>query len=242
MVCDNTPEEQAAPEDFAGPYLRDTRNPGLAHWYQVGLERAAKSGQRWLMLLDQDTTVTAAYLEEVCRTVAEEGAHERVVALVPKLAERGVMCSPAKPPVWGPPHAVPAEAVGMSASRLFAFNSGAVLRVSAVQAMGGFPQEFGLDYLDHATFAGLQARGGSVLVMRSVLEHELSSNRESVSAASARRQESVLEAERRFYARYGTMGQRCLRRIRLLKAAAGRVIRGKERGQTWRMVKWALWP
>jgi hypothetical protein len=162
------------------------------------------------------------------------------VALVPKLVEKGVMCSPAEPPVLGVPLAWEHE--GLAGARLIAFNSGAVLRVGAVVAMGGFPDGFPLEYLDHATFAALQARGGRVYVMRSTLEHALSSNSEKTDAASVRRQAVVLESERRFYARYGTLQQRGLRRVRLLKAAAGRIVRGREGGQTWRMIKWALRP
>jgi GT2 family glycosyltransferase len=240
MLCDNTPWEQAAPEGFEGVYLRDTANPGLAACFNAALGKAAVDGCSWLMLLDQDTEVTDAYVEEVCCAAAAASAE--VVALVPKLVERGVICSPAALPVLGVSRAVGIEAVGVSERRLFPFNSGAVLRVSALRAMGGFPAEFPLDYLDHAMFAELQARGGRVQVLRSALEHELSSNTERAGAAAARRQASVLAAERRFYARYGTPAQRWLRRLRLLKAAAGRLLRGKEAGQTWRMLKSALWP
>jgi len=111
-----------------------------------------------------------------------------------------------------------------------------------LRAQGGFAAEFPLDYLDHVTFAELQARGGRVHVLRSMLEHELSSNTERRSVEAARRQSAVLDAERRFYARYGTRCERWLRRVRLLKAAAGRLVRGKEAGQTWRMFKAALRP
>jgi GT2 family glycosyltransferase len=242
MVCDNTPYEQSAPEGFSGVYVRDTANPGLAKNYNRALEAAKERGMEWLLLLDQDTTLTGSYVAEVCRETALLAKESPVVAFVPKLAERGVVCSPAEPPVWGPPRSTRAGVVGPSDTRLFAFNSGAVLRVPAVIAMGGFPEAFPLDYLDHATFSRLQARGGRLHLLRSVLEHELSSNTESQSAAAVRRQESVLDAERRFYAEYGTASERCLRRLRLLKAASGRMVRGKEWGQTWRMLKWAVRP
>jgi GT2 family glycosyltransferase len=242
MVCDNTPYEQNAPEGFSGVYVRDTRNPGLAKNYNRALEAAKERGIEWLLLLDQDTTLTGSYVAEVCRETSMLAKESPVVAFVPKLAERCVVCSPAEPPVWGPPRPIRANDEGPSDRRLFAFNSGAVLRVSAVLGMGGFSEAFPLDYLDHATFSKLQARGGRLHLLRSVLEHELSSNTESRSVAAVRRQESVLDAERRFYAEYGTVGQRWLRRVRLLKAVMGRLVRGKEWGQTWRMLKWAVRP
>jgi GT2 family glycosyltransferase len=231
LVVDNTPQAQSVPADFTGQYLHDGANPGLAERYNHALARAAEAGTAWLMLLDQDTTVTTEYLEEVCHTTAA-------------VQEHGAVCSPAEAPVLGAPRAVARDTVGVSERRLFPFNSGAVLRVSAMRLLGGFPAEFPLDYLDHATFAALQAQGGRIQVLRSVLAHQLSSNtaHRNVDAAAARRQAAVLEAEHRFYGRYGTPAQRWLRRLRLLKAVAGRLLRGKEAGQTWRMLKSALRP
>lgn len=81
--------------------------------------------------------------------------------------------------------------------RLRAFNSGAVVRVSAIREMGGFATEFPLDYLDQATFAELQERGGRVFL---------------------------------------------LRRLRLLRAVLGRLLRAKRGAQTWRMLRSAVRP
>src|SRR5665213_4145989 len=64
MVCDNTPYEQVPPTSYSGRFYRDAANPGLAHWYNLALKSAAESGARWIMLLDQDTEVTAEYLAE----------------------------------------------------------------------------------------------------------------------------------------------------------------------------------
>jgi len=59
--------------------------------------------------------------------------------------------------------------------------------------------------------------------LKAVLAYELSSNHEaSHNSATTVRQQSVLEAERRFYKRYGTIEDRLLRRFRLLRALAGR--------------------
>jgi hypothetical protein len=44
------------------------------------------------------------------------------------------------------------------------YNSGALLRVKALQEMNGFPEEFLLDYLDHATFRILQNKGGRISI------------------------------------------------------------------------------
>lgn len=262
MICDNSPYEQPAPDWIAGGYVRDVTNPGLARCYNQALRRAVEKGVAWLMLLDQDTTVTEEYLHEVLETAeaietAEAlGRDQGVVAMVPKLIQGGVICSPIQPPRYGPARAVRAEYQGVAGGSLHPFNSGAVIRVSAIREIGGFPEEFPLDYLDHATFTGLQRRGGKLLVLRSELEHELSSNDQTGNdqtgnnqavndqrgedAISVQRQASVLDAEYRFYARYGSGAERRMWRFRLLRAVLGRVLRAKSGGQSWRMLKSAM--
>jgi len=251
MICDNSPYEQPAPAWIAGGYVRDVTNPGLARCYNQALRRAVEKGVAWLMLLDQDTTVTEEYLYEVLETAEALGRDQGVVAMVPKLIQGGVICSPIQPPRYGPARAVRAEYQGVAGGSLHAFNSGAVVRVSAIREIGGFPEEFPLDYLDHATFTGLQRRGGKLLVLRSELEHELSSNDQTGNnqagndqrgedAISVQRQASVLDAEYRFYARYGSGAERRMWRFRLLRAVLGRVLRAKSGGQSWRMLKSAM--
>jgi len=246
MICDNSPYAQPAPAWIAGGYVRDVTNPGLARCYNQALQRAVEAGVPWLMLLDQDTTVTEEYVHEVLDTAEALGRDQKVVAMVPKLIQGGVICSPIQPPRYGPARAISAEYQGVAEGRLHAFNSGAVVRVSAVREIGGFPEEFALDYLDHATFTGLQRRGGKLLVLRSELEHELSSNDQTGNdqtgedAISVQRQTGVLDAEYRFYARYGSGAERRMWRFRLLRAVLGRVLRGKSGGQSWRMLKSAM--
>jgi GT2 family glycosyltransferase len=241
QIADNSPEWQEAPAGFAGRYERYSENPGLARCYNDAIRRAEREGYGWVLLLDQDTTVTGEYLEEALTALNDFAVQTDIVAFVPRLMEGGSSCSPMQPPRYGPARRLDAGFTGRYDGRLHAFNSGAVVRVSAMVAAGGFPMEFPLDYLDHATFAELQGRGGRVYVLRAVLQHELSSNREErKDLAFRQRQESILEAERRFYARYGSAGDRLRRRIRLLRACVGRVLRGKDGSQTWRMLKWAI--
>jgi hypothetical protein len=130
---------------------------------------------------------------------------------------------------------------GDSSQRLHVFNSGALLRVSSLKAIRGFPEDFPLDYLDHATFAALQDRGGRLHVLNTILEHELSSNTEgNRDPASVQRQIGVLDAEYRFYKQYGSAGDQFRRRLRLIRASLGRVLRRRDNSQTWRMLKSAF--
>ena len=243
VVFDNSPQEQLAPDRYSGRYLRNPSNPGLARCYNQALQIASERNVPWILLLDQDTTLTAHYLREVNAAINLVDSHSEVVAVVPRLTQAGMVCSPILPPTYGPARPIDSTISGVVQDQLHVFNSGAVLRVAAMESIGGFPEQFPLDFLDHATFAELQRRSGRIFVLHATLAHDLSSNDEwRRDEAFVRRQESVLDAEYRFYNRYGTRQERILRRFRLMRACAGRVLRGKGGGQTWRMLKSAIRP
>lgn len=241
MVCDNTPYEQPVPASFQGHFYRDITNPGLAHWYNRALRNARESGISWILLLDQDTEATAEYITEVIAQAEAMDNNREIVAIIPKLVQNGVVCSPLTPPTYRHPRPFDQSFSGVAPSRLHVFNSGSVLRVSALNDAGGFPEDFPLDYLDHATFAALQSRGGKLFVLRSRLEHDLSSsNVLRTDAAAIARHRSTLAAERRFYRLNGSPMDRLYRRLRLLRGAMGILVRHGAVGWSFRMMKAAL--
>ena len=242
-ICDNSPQPHPAPAWFDGDYLADPTNPGLAVPYDRALALAAAHEIPWLLLLDQDTVVTADYLRQAIAATASYAKNSGVVAISPRLVDNGVLCSPIFPPRLGPARSLPAEFHGIAPSRIQPFNSGSLLRVTAVTAIGGFPQDFPLDYLDHATFHLLQNSGGRIAVLPATLPHELSSNHEPAqNPAAIRRQVASLQAEQRFYCQYGSAADRWLRRLRLFRASAGRIARGKDFRVTLRLLRAAVTP
>jgi GT2 family glycosyltransferase len=244
LIYDNSPvaqEVQALP--IPTQYISNPANPGLAAAYSAGLQLAGQETADWLLLLDQDTTLTEEYLEEISSGAVHLLSDRKIVGIVPKLSNKGVLCSPLYPPTYGPARMIDRTTAGDSSQRLHVFNSGAVLRVSSLKTIGGFPEDFPLDYLDHATFAALQDRGGQLHILNAILEHELSSNVEGNRDPDfVQRQTSILDAEYRFYKQYGSAGDRTRRRLRLIRASLGRVLRRKDKSQTWRMLKSAFRP
>jgi GT2 family glycosyltransferase len=241
MVCDNTPYEQDVPSSFVGHFYRDVTNPGLAHWYNLALGKAVESGIPWILLLDQDTDATAEYMAEVVAQAETIKENREIVAILPKLVQNGIVCSPLAPPTYRHPRPFDKNFTGVALSRLHVFNSGSVLRVSALQDVGGFPKDFPLDYLDHATYAALQSRGGRLFILRSTLEHELSSNNvRRTDAAAVARHRSMLLAEHRFYKLNGSMTDRMYRRVRLIRGALSVLIRDGAVTRSFRMMKAAL--
>lgn len=245
LLWDNSPVPQTAPASLyhETPYdyfCQDTRNPGLGAAYSEGLRMATKQRIPWLLLLDQDTEVTAGYLQELFRAVADAGPG--VDALVPRLLQAGSPVSPLLPRQVGPPtvyHGPAGVFTGSdSRTKLQAFNSGACLRVSALQKIGGFDHRFPLDYLDHATFAALQRAGSLVFVLDAALSHSLSTNTGLRSTPAQRaRQRSILSAERRFYRIYGSLLDRLLHPARLLRRAASELVNKRDLPAAWEIVR-----
>ena len=225
LAWDNSPRTHAPPQSFHGRFTGDAANPGLAAAYNAALEHAEATGAPWLMLMDQDTAVTTEYVNEVLERLSPdspETLEPPIIGLLPRLLHHGRVVSPYKPRRWGPP-GQQVEGKGP----LQAFNSGAVLRVSAVRAMGGFDSTFPLDYLDHATFAGLQRMGGMLQILRSTLEHNLSTDTGVAATEGERvRQFSTLAAETHFYRLYGDWWDRLAHPFRLLRRT-GSVLRHK---------------
>jgi GT2 family glycosyltransferase len=244
LLYDNSPVAQEVPAlPIPTQYISNPANPGLVAAYSAGLQLAGQETADWLLLLDQDTTLTEEYLEEISSGAVHLLSDRKIVAIVPKLSDKGVLCSPLYPPTYGPARVIDRATSGDFSQSLHVFNSGALLRVSSLKAIGGFPEDFPLDYLDHATFAALQDRGGRLHILNAVLEHELSSNMEgNRDPEFVQRQIGILDAEYRFYKQYGSAGDRFRRRLRLIRASLGRVLRGRDKSQTWRMLKSAFRP
>ena len=215
MLCDNTPTLQSPPAGFAGIYLSDPSNPGLAKHYNAAFRIAEERGIPWLMLFDQDTTPTREYVDELVAQIDALTADPQIVAILPKLHNGRKICSPYTTPKWSH-KTVSTTEWGRSGPILFGFNSGAVLRVEAVREIEGFPEEFWLDYLDYVMFNKLQKRGGHFYVMKSILRHHLASSN-ARTHMSAVRYKNILHAERVYYDQYGTPQDRFFLRIRQLK-------------------------
>ena len=111
------------------------------------------------------------------------------------------------------------------------YNSGALLRVQAIEAIGGFPLNYPLDYLDHATFTQLQAQRRGVFLLHAAVPHQLGSKSEDIPVAlkNSGRLRGMLAAETRFYRQFGSRRDRFLLLRRRAKLAFAMLRRGELR-------------
>jgi GT2 family glycosyltransferase len=241
LVYDNSPSEQPKVLDHTGfgrfMYVHDSSNSGLAAAYNSGLKEAHRSEADWLLLLDQDTEIRAQYLESLFAAI-QSGPEDSVSALVPKLMRAEMVLSPQRVGRFNNRSVSPGYA-GISRERLTALNSAACLRVRTVEAIGGFPSEYWLDFLDHVVFHRLQSAGGRVQVLDSVIEHQLSLlNLEH--EMSLARYTGMLAAEWRFIRETGEGGGTFCHRLRLLKRAAIHAVRWKNKAYARETLKASL--
>jgi GT2 family glycosyltransferase len=226
LLADNSAEPQSLPAGFIGRYLHDGNNEGLALRYNTALDLAAAAGATWLLLFDQDTTPTPDYYRELLALSASLADDLSIAAIVPKLVMHGEVISPHIPRYLKVPYIVDAQSSGVLGEKLRAYNSGALVRVSALRSIGGFPRAYWLDYLDHATFHRLQQNGGRIFVMQASLEHELS---ESIpnKPPNLKRVLSRLRSEHRFYSEHGSASEWAQHRIDLIRQVLGLGRRGR---------------
>lgn len=196
VIYDNSPEAQPLPSDvheLAIHYHHDTHNPGLAAAYNYALQRARKEGQDWLLLLDQDTQLTAEYFRELVelpRTLTTD-----CVCIAPLVSDGRAQISP----MDNTQVRFTADGIhsGYRDRNITAINSGACWRIDWLNGIGGFSADFPLDYLDHWACHRALSDGKRFYVMCSQLRQNLSiSDHNQVSEA---RYCSIYESEYRFY-------------------------------------------
>lgn len=224
LLYDNSPgaKDAGCALPHGVQYHAAEENRGLARAYNLALQVAAERKDEWLLLLDQDTSLTREYGEELTAVIEAVSSDASVAAVVPRLAWKGVVYSPEsslfdqlRSQFPHRSHAFPEEQTGVQPKRLAAYNSGALLRVAALQAIGGFPAEFWLDYLDHAVFHLLALKNFRTYVMRATLQHPLAHT--DPNTVPLWRERNVLSAQTLLVKRFGNLIDRLLYRLYLLR-------------------------
>ena len=248
LIHDNSPAgdvvAEELPEGFR--YYAAPVNRGLYAAYEGARLSATGQGAAgpaegcdWLLTLDQDTALPADFFSAIEPGLRAAKEDPRIAAIVPHLAEGERLLSPAyvglsrtKP--------MPASFSGVPAREARAFNSAALLRVEALNAIGGFDPCFWLDHLDSWLHHQLHVHGWRMYVLHSLhLEHHFSllNYRDRVSLAHLR---NFLAAESAYFDQYGSPLAGAAHTVQL----AGRLVKQTLRDETAevRRATWdALW-
>jgi len=175
VVWDNSPEPLLnvdLPIPFV--YRHSQYNAGVSGAYNSAMRHALECGCEWMLLLDQDTAVTAEFLSTMQRHCSEVDRRGQVAAIAPTVRVRDVVVSPRKQ-LFNHHGSYPLGESGIAEGEAFAINSGCLMRVRALEAIGGFSVDFWLDYSDMYVFHQFFLGGLKVWrVADAELEHDLS--------------------------------------------------------------------
>lgn len=194
LIYDNSPEEQTVSffEEQSVTYIHNSMNPGVASAYNQALSFAKDF--EWLVLLDQDTKLSSSFFYEI----AKAQPTDQVVSLVPQIFSGNQQISPVFSNQYVSKKSIyPKEG---SYSEIMAINSASVLRVSFLKEIGGFNEEFPLDFLDHWLYWKINDVGKKVQILPVKIQHSLSVL--DYTTLKFTRYQSILAAERLFYGEY----------------------------------------
>lgn len=175
LIWDNSPEPSAGHESQVPfVYRHSEQNLGISGAFNSAMQYAQSNGYAWMLLLDQDTAVTAEFLTTMLRHCEELDSQEKIAAIAPTVKVRGFVVSPRRQ-LFNRHRAYPAGECGIASGEAFAINSGCLIRVPALEAIGGFSTDFWLDYSDMYVFHQFYLHGLKVWrAADAELEHDMS--------------------------------------------------------------------
>lgn len=212
LVYDNSAEPLDKPPPCL--YLHNPLNPGIATAYNTAFSYAKERGANWVLLLDQDTEIPQHYFSGLEDDLSSDG----VAAMAPIVRSHNQIVSPVEV-ILGVPF--PKFAVfrpGLRESPCLIINSGAFVRVSFLEELGGFNEEFPLDSLDHWWSYEIFRRGYGVWILDRDVKHSLSVSN-IASNVSVLRYRSILDSEVLLFLRYRGVVSRLLFSMVLLRRA-----------------------
>jgi GT2 family glycosyltransferase len=177
LFWDNSPTPAANVSlPFAFEWGHGGRNVGTSGAYNYAMELAESLGCPWLLLLDQDTTVSQQFLQGMIGYGEKFLETAQIAAVVPFIFSHGVLVSPRRLLSFNRVRQIPVTFNGLCRDKAYAVNSATLMRVSALREVGGYSDEFWLDLSDVYVFQAFHRRGKSMYVAGDLrVEHSIAS-------------------------------------------------------------------
>jgi GT2 family glycosyltransferase len=172
LIFDNTPGKPAESRtiDRNIDYCSSGRNLGLPAAYNDAIRRGFLCGAEYILLIDQDSSVTYEFLEAAAQALERPLPDQ--VAWVPHIIANGRIISPYR-----------ITALGMAkfgydprkpTASYFAINSYSIISISFLTQMGGFEQYYWLDALDSWFYSYVAKAARTVGIINVTVTHKLS--------------------------------------------------------------------
>jgi len=178
-------------------YYHSKTNVGLAKAYNYALSQVG-TGIEWLVTMDQDTTLTRAYLKELIAKSSK--LPDSVTAIAPMIKDEEQQISPVRSDTLRPLHTKLLKGNQTYSSDIMVINSGTAIRISFLSQIGGYNEEFELDYLDHWVSWKIFKYQKDIHILKAPLTHSLSVLHDSELTISRYRE--ILRSESIFYYKY----------------------------------------
>jgi len=155
FVYDNSPEPQHFPTSpfIKMLYRHNSLNPGVSEAYNEGCVVARGKMKKWLLLLDQDTSFEAGWIETYFQNTV--GQPQSLIN-VPILSSESVIISPFR---YWLTKGVPSRKIEpgvYSLHRYFAINSGLLIVREVFELVGGYDESIPMDFSDFAFMSKLK--------------------------------------------------------------------------------------
>jgi rhamnosyltransferase len=189
FVVDNTANEDIAhqlknwADEIKGTLILNVSNLGIATALNIGTKAAENAGFKWVITFDQDSTPSIDMTEKLLETLAK-GANSETVAIVgSNIAHRYI---PNSSYSWltqqkGLPFLFERATVINSdlENVTMVITSGSLINLSILEKLGGFRDEFFIDYVDTEYCLRAKKAGFKILVSaKAILNHQLGEKRE----------------------------------------------------------------
>lgn len=174
LIWDNSPEKLTNPVlPIPFEYRYSLHNLGISGAGNYAMQLAREQGQSWMLLLDQDTCVSAPFLKTMLRW-SHDLAREREIALVAPTVRSGELVVSPGQYLFNRHCAYPDSVPGIAIGEAFAISSGSLIRVAALRKIGGFSNNFWLDCSDMDVCHRLYLHGYKVWrATDAELQHEM---------------------------------------------------------------------
>lgn len=180
IVVDNSIGQHPVLDALSGSHtawdiLRIGRNIGVAAALNRGLRRAIEYGHSWMLTLDQDSAPGPGMIDALVRTYQRHPNREQlaIVAAVPEDTSLDIRPRFLRKRGW-----LLYERVACDGERLddvsTVITSGSLLKASCFEALGGFREDFFIDYVDTEYCLRALTRGYRIAVAcEARLQHRL---------------------------------------------------------------------
>jgi GT2 family glycosyltransferase len=228
ILFDNSPKALSHVNlSFPCDYRHAGRNVGTSGAYNYAMEIAEAEQCSWLLLLDQDTTLSAEFLPRMLEYSQQLQDQAEVGSVVPFIYSHGSLVSPRKHGRFNQISLIPATFSGVYRDKAFAVNSATLMRVAALREIGGYSNDFWLDLSDVYVFQAMYRRGRYLYIGGDLtLQHSITSMDFDKDMAPERYR-NFLAAESAYVDLYSSAPERAFHLIRLL----ARTLRQRRRHQ-----------